>query len=57
MRGKRWVLLGEGRVSTEFEQTVSHIQTFVTSIVKKNHRTEVADTLRLFYTFIYASLN
>lgn len=55
MRGKRWVLLGEGRASMEFEQTVSGIQTLVTSIVKK--RTETADTLRLFYTFIYASLN
>lgn len=57
MRGKRWVLLGEGRASMELQQTVSCIQTLVTSIVKKKNRTEAADTLKLFYTFIYASLN
>lgn len=27
VRGKRWVLLEEGRASMELEQTVSHIQT------------------------------
>lgn len=49
VRAKRWVLLGEGRASMEFEQTVSRIQTIVTSIVKKTEqRLQILFSIHLY---------